>query len=58
MRIGSVSGTVTGLSDEPPVKTRASANAGMKRETGSVSSKAPSSQSIMAATEVTGLVIE
>jgi hypothetical protein len=35
-----------------------SANAGMKRCTGSLRAKAPSSYSIMAATEVIGLVIE
>jgi hypothetical protein len=34
------------------------ANDGMKALTGSVSSSAPSSYSIIAATEVTGLVIE
>ena len=57
-RIGSVTGSVTGLRSEPPVHTRASAKAGMKRATSSWSSKAPSSSSIMAATEVTGLVME
>ena len=49
---------MTGLRSEPPVHTRASAKAGMKRATSSCSSKAPSSSSIMAATEVTGLVME
>jgi hypothetical protein len=58
MRIGSVAGPVTGFWSEPPVKTRVPAKAGMNRSTGSVSSNAPSSQSIIAATEVIGLVIE
>ena len=58
MRIGSTCGTVTGLSALPPFHTRASAKAGMKRATGSLSSNAPSSHSIMAATEVIGFVIE
>ena len=58
MRTGSVAGTVSGLFWLPPAHTRASANAGMKRETGSLSSNAPSSHSIIAATEVIGLVIE
>ena len=42
----------------PPANTRESANAGMNFATGSLSSKAPSSHSIIAATEVIGLVIE
>ncbi len=58
IRTGSVAGTVTGRRSEPPVYTRTSANEGMNLLTGSVSSKAPSSYSIIAATEVTGLVIE
>ena len=58
MRIGSTGGTVSGLSAEPPLKTRASAKDGMNRATGSLSSNAPSSHSIMAATEVIGFVIE
>ncbi len=58
IRTGSVAGTVTGLFWLPPAHTRASAKAGMKREIGSLSSKAPSSQSIIAATDVIGLVIE
>jgi hypothetical protein len=58
MRTGSVAGTVTGRWDDPPEKTRTPAKDGMKRSTGSVSSKAPSSHSIIAATEVMGLVIE
>jgi hypothetical protein len=58
IRTGSVAGTVTGLTGLPPRHTRASAKLGMNRETGSLSSKAPSSQSIIAATDVIGLVIE
>ena len=58
IRTGSVAGTVTGFRSDPPVTTRASAKDGMKALTGSVSSKAPSSHSIIAATEVMGLVIE
>ena len=58
IRIGSVAGTVTGLFWLPPAHTRASANAGRKRATGSLSSNAPSSHSIIAATDVIGLVIE
>jgi hypothetical protein len=58
MRIGSTAGTVNGLSTEPLSYTRRSANAGSHRLISSVSSKWPSSQSIIAATEVTGLVIE
>ena len=58
IRTGSVSGSVTGLNAEPLRYTRESANDGMNFETGSFSSKAPSSYSIIAATEVIGLVIE
>ena len=58
IRTGSVAGTVTGLFWLPPAQTRASANAGMKRSTGSLSSNAPSSHSSIAATDVIGLVIE
>ena len=58
IRTGSVAGTVTGLRSDPPAYTRTPANEGMNALTGSVSSKAPSSYSIIAATEVTGLVIE
>lgn len=42
----------------PPAKTRTSANEGMYLATGSVSWNPPSSYSIIAATEVIGLVIE
>ncbi len=58
MRIGSCAGTVIGLFWLPPAQTRASAKAGRYWETGSLSSKAPSSHSIIAATDVIGLVIE
>jgi hypothetical protein len=58
IRTGSVAGTVTVLSSGPPAYTRTPANEGMNALTGSVSSNAPSSCSIIAATEVTGLVIE
>ncbi len=58
IRTGSMAGTVTALMSEPPVNTRTSANDGMNLLTGSVSSNAPSSYSIIAATEVTGLLIE
>ena len=57
-RIGSATGTVSGFVAEPRRYTRASANAGMNRATGSVSWNAPSSKSIIAATVVTGFVIE
>jgi hypothetical protein len=53
-----VAGTVTALRSDPPSNTRASRNEGMNEPTGSVSSKPPSSYSIIAATEVIGLVIE
>jgi hypothetical protein len=49
---------VTGLFWLPPAQTRASANDGMNFATGSLSSKAPSSHSSIAATEVIGFVIE
>ena len=59
MRIGSVAGTVCDLRHRAAARTRAgSANSGRKRATGSLSSKRPSSHSIIAATEVIGLVIE
>ena len=58
MRIGSTIGSVTGLRTEPLRHTRASANDGMNAATGSFSSKAPSSHSIIAATDVIGFVIE
>ena len=58
MRTGSVAGAVTGLTEEPWRYTRTSAKDGMKRLTGSFNSKAPSSYNIMAATDVTGFVIE
>ena len=58
MRTGSVAGSVRGFNEEPSLYTRTSAKEGMKRLTGSFSSKAPSSYSIMAATDVTGFVIE
>ena len=51
-------GSVTGLRNVPVRHTRASANEGMNRATGSFSSNAPSSQSMRAATEVIGFVIE
>ena len=57
-RTGSVAGTVTGRRSEPPTNTRTSAKEGMNALTGSVSATAPSSYSSIAATEVTGLVIE
>ena len=49
---------MTTLAIAPPRKTRMSANAGSQRDTGSLSSKCPSSHSIIAATEVIGFVIE
>jgi hypothetical protein len=49
---------VTGFIADPATYTRVSANSGSHREIGSLSWKAPSSYSIIAATEVTGLVIE
>ena len=58
IRTGSVAGTVSGLASDPPAYTRTSPNDGMRSCTGSVSSNAPSSYSIIAATEVIGLVIE
>jgi hypothetical protein len=58
MRIGSVAASVTGLNDEPLRYTRASPKDGMNLDTGSLSSKAPSSYSIIAATDAIGLVIE
>ena len=58
MRIGSAAGAVTIFAIAPPVNTRGSANSGSQRAIGSLSSKAPSSHSSIAATEVIGLVIE
>ncbi len=58
IRTGSAAGTVTDLRSDPPSNTRTAPNDGMNELTGSVSSKAPSSNSIIAATEVMGLVIE
>ncbi len=58
MRIGSTAGTVCTFAIAPPANTRGSANSGRKRATGSLSSKRPSSHSIIAATDVIGLVIE
>ena len=58
IRTGSVTGTVTCRRSEPPAYTRTSAKDGMNELTGSVSSNPPSSYSIIAATEVIGLVIE
>ena len=55
---GLAAGTVIGLLLRAARHTRASAKAGMKRATGSLSSNAPSSHSIIAATDVIGLVIE
>jgi hypothetical protein len=56
--MGSTSGSVTALSAVPPRKTRASANSGSHWAMGDLSSKRPSSHSIMAATEVIGFVME
>ena len=58
MRISSVTGSVSGRTDEPPRHTRRSLNDGMYQRTGSLSSKAPSSHSVSATTAVIGLVIE
>ena len=58
MAIGSSAGSVTTLAIAPPRNTRMSANSGSQRDTGSLSSKCPSSHSIIAATEVIGFVIE
>ena len=58
MRTGSVAGTVSGFCAEPRRYTRGSANEGTNRATGSFSSNAPSSHSIIAATDVMGFVIE
>ena len=57
-RIGSICGAVTGLAADPATYTRVSANSGSQVLIGSVSWKAPSSYSDIAATEVIGLVIE
>ena len=58
IRIGSRAGSVVGFAEEPPLNTRMSAKLGMNFATGSLSSNAPSSYSIIAATEVIALVIE
>ena len=55
---GSTAGAVTCFRSEPPAYTRTSLKAGMNLLTGSVSANPPSSYSIIAATEVIGLVIE
>ena len=55
---GSVTGSVTIANAGPPRYTRASAKEGMNLATGSLSSNAPSSYSIIAAADVIGLVIE
>jgi hypothetical protein len=57
-RTGSTAGSVTGFRADPPRQTRTSANDGTNRLTGSLSSKAPSLYNSIAATAVTGLVIE
>jgi hypothetical protein len=57
-RIGSVCGSVTGLSAVPPRNTRVPANSGSQVAMGDLSSKWPSSHSIIAATAVMGLVME
>jgi hypothetical protein len=56
--MGSVCGAVTGFRAEPATYTRVAANSGSHLLIGSFSSNAPSSFSIIAATAVTGLVIE
>ena len=56
--MGSICGAVTGFCADPATYTRVAANSGSHFEMGSFSSNAPSSYSIIAATEVTGLVIE
>jgi hypothetical protein len=58
IRTGSAAGTVTCCRSEPPAYTLTPAKEGMNELTGSVSSNPPSSYSIIAATEVIGLVIE
>ena len=58
MRTGPSAGSVTGANAEPLLYTRRSANEGISELTGSLSSNAPSSQSIIAATDVMGFVIE
>jgi hypothetical protein len=58
MVTGRTAGSVTGFAAGPLRYTRRSAKDGMNRLTGLDSSNAPSSYSIMAATEVMGLVIE
>ena len=56
--IGCSCGTVPGLFAGPFEYTRVSANDGMNLDTGSVSSSLPSSNRIIAATEVIGLLME
>ena len=58
IRIGSRAGSVTTFAIAPPLNTRGSANSGRNLAIGSLSSKRPSSHSIIAATEVIGFVIE
>ncbi len=58
IRIGSVAGTVSTRTDEPPANTRMSANAGRYFATESVSATAPRSTSCISATDVIGLVME
>jgi hypothetical protein len=57
-RIGSTCGSVTGATKEPDRYTRVSADSGSHVEIGDFSSSSPSSYSIIAATDVIGLVIE
>ena len=56
--MGSVMGSSAGAVTEPLRHTLVSAKAGKNLATGSLSSKAPSSHSIIAATEVIGFVME
>jgi hypothetical protein len=58
MRTGSIAGVVSCLSEVPSRNTRTSSHSGRNRDTGSLSSNRPSSHSCIAATDVTGLVIE
>ena len=58
MRSSSVIGSVTGATVEPLRHTRVSANDGMYRRTGSLSSNRPCSHATIAATAVIGFVIE
>lgn len=58
MRIGSVKPSKSGAVDDPRLNTFISANDGMNFDTGSVNCNLPSSHSIIAATDVSGFVIE